>query len=84
MVKYKNLRFFIGINEVLGWSVLIIGALIGGTFFGKAVGAAEGIVLFLGIGAFSTVQRLLIFTLGNVFECFIDIEENTRRTAAQL
>ena len=86
-MKYKSLRFFIGINELLAWGVFIAGglfALIAGTFFGKTGDGAMGIVIFLGIGAFTAVQGLLIFALGNLFECFIDIEENTRRTVLQL
>ncbi len=86
-VKYKSLRFFIQINELLGWSIIIGGglfALITAAFVGRVGDAAQAIVVFIFIGAFCTVQGILVFALGNLFECFIDIEENTRRTAAQL
>ncbi len=86
-MKYKSLRFFIDINEVLGWSVIIGGgllALFALKFFGEVAGPGPAFVMLIVIGVFSAVQGILIFAVGNVFQCFIDIEENTKIAAGRL
>jgi hypothetical protein len=92
-MRYKSLRFFIQINRFVGYSVIYSGillSLIGAIWLGSSVSAAEGFFLgfFLFIltltigGLFSVFQGLLIFAVGDLFQCFIDIEENTQRTVS--
>src|SRR5882724_7820199 len=90
-MKYKSIRFFIQINSLLGYGVIyggILLSLIGAMWLGIAVGGAGGFFLFiltLTIGGTTSVfLGLLIFALGDLFQCFIDIEENTQRTVSTL
>jgi len=84
-MKYKSLRFFIAINSLIGWAVIVIGCLF--SLLGAIVALAErsSVFGFLGFliigGSLSAIAGMFIFALGDLFQCFIDIEENTRPTA---
>ena len=90
-MKYKSIRFFIHINSFIGYSVIcggIVLSLIGAMWLGITVGRAGGFFLFILTltigGATSVFLALLIFALGDLYQCFIDIEENTQRTVSTL
>lgn len=83
-MKYKSLRFFIAINSFVGWAVIGIGCLF--SLVWAIAAAAHGSVMgFLGfsiIGGFvSAFTGMSIFALGDLYQCFLDIEENTRGAA---
>ena len=83
-MKYKSLRFFIAINSLFGWAVIVIGCLFS-LIWAIAALADRSVSGFLGFliigGSLSAIAGMLIFALGDLFQCFIDIEENTRATA---
>jgi hypothetical protein len=84
-VKYKSLRFFIAINSLIGWAVIVIGCLF--SLLGAFVALADrsSVFGFLGFlivgGSLSAIAGMFIFALGDLFQIFLDIEENTRATA---
>jgi len=87
-MKYQSLRFFIQINGLLGW-IVIIGGVLFSAFWATSMGSMSGSP-FAGFVAFimglfiSVLMGLQIFAMGNMFQCFIDIEENTARTVGLL
>jgi hypothetical protein len=87
-MKYQSLRFVIGISSFLGWAILI-----GGCFFtlfwaiATLVATQSGLAFFTivipGV-AISILLGIQILALGNLYQCFIDIEENTGSTVGLL
>lgn len=79
-MKYKSLRFSIAINSLFGWAVIVIGCL--STIATLAHRNLTDFQEFLIIGVLlSAIAGMFIFALGDLFQCFIDIDENTRATA---
>jgi hypothetical protein len=84
-MKYKSLRFFIAINSLFGWATIVIGCLFSLIWAIAALAhrSVSGFLEFLIIGgSLSAIAGMFIFALRDLYQCFIDIEENTRTTAS--
>jgi len=83
-MKYKSLRFFIDLSSLIGWVIIIVGCL-ASVFVAIPMmektnsGMPFFTILIPGI-LISMFFGLQIFAMGNLFQCFIDIEENTGST----
>ena len=79
-MKYKSLRFFVAINSLIGWAVIVIGCLFSLLWAIFALGDRSSVVGFLGFlivgGSLSAIAGMLIFALGDLFQCFICISQH--------
>ncbi len=79
-MKYQSLRFFIQINRILGWIIIVLGSIasLGVAIEERSAGTfVAGVLISAFVGA-------LIFAWGDLVQCFLDIEENTRSAATLL
>lgn len=72
--RYKALEAIALINILVGWTILIVGALLSIGLIGSA-GFAAGSSLLIG----SILAGLLLIASGQIIYVIIDIEENTRK-----
>jgi len=81
--KYYYIKYAIGALRAVAWVALVIGV-IGSLVWGINMGGIEGgIRIILGIiGSFLT--WLLLLAAREVLRLFVDVKENTRKTAEQI
>ena len=81
--KYRFLPFAAKVLKVVGWVVLVVGA-IGSIGVGIYMGGLYGVVV--AIGGIITFFLTWVFLLATseLFYLFMDVEENTRNTAERI
>ena len=83
-MKYRSLRFFIAINSIIGWAVIGIGGLFTLILAITALTDHRPFAFLMSLiigGAASAIAGMSVFALGDLYQVFLDIEENTRTTA---
>jgi membrane associated rhomboid family serine protease len=83
MERYPFLRFATTVLRVLGWIVLIGGA-IGSLVFGIVMGGLLGAFTAVGGIIASFLAWLFLLATREIFYLLIQVEENTRNTAERI
>jgi hypothetical protein len=83
-VRYLALRTIAGVYQILAFTVAIV-ATIGIVFALLNLGAGTSALILLGLSVLGgTVGVITFFAASESIKVFVDIEENTRRTAELL
>ena len=83
MQKYPFLRFATSVLRVVGWIVLIGGA-IGSIIFGAGTGGITGAFMAVAGIVGSFLAWLFLLATRELFYLLIQVEENTRNTAERI
>ena len=83
MQKYPFLRFATTVLRVVGWIVLIGGAL-GSIIFGAGTGGITGAFMAVAGIVGSFLAWLFLLATRELFYLLIQVEENTRNTAERI
>ncbi|OGN95487.1 MAG: hypothetical protein A2Z77_07215 [Chloroflexi bacterium RBG_13_51_36] len=83
MERYPFLRFATAVLRVLGWIVLIAGAL-GFLVVGILMGGFMGAITAVGGIIASFLAWLFLLATREIFYLLIQVEENTRNTAERI
>jgi membrane associated rhomboid family serine protease len=83
MERYPFLRFATTVLRILGWIVLIGGA-IGSLVFGIVTGGIVGAFMAVGGIIASFLGWLFLLATREIFYLLIQVEENTRNTADRI
>ena len=94
MEKYPFLRYATAVLRVVGWIVLVAGV-IGSIVFGIQIGGAQngaigmagtvmGIIVAVGGIIASFLAWVFLLATSELFYLFMDVEENTRKTAERI
>ena len=83
MQKYPFLRFATSVLRVVGWIVLIGGA-IGSIIFGAGTGGIAGAFMAVAGIVGSFLAWLFLLATRELFYLLIQVEENTRNTAERI
>jgi len=83
MQKYPFLRFATSVLRVVGWIVLIGGAL-GSIIFGAGTGGITGAFMAVAGIVGSFLAWLFLLATRELFYLLIQVEENTRNTAERI
>jgi membrane associated rhomboid family serine protease len=83
MQKYPFLRFATSVLRIVGWIVLIGGA-IGSIIFGAGTGGITGAFMAVAGIVGSFLAWLFLLATRELFYLLIQVEENTRNTAERI
>jgi uncharacterized membrane protein len=83
MEKYTFLRFAASVLRVVGWIVLVIGA-IGSIVYGIMTGGVYGFFVAVAGIIFSFLSWVFLLATREIFYLLIHVEENTRNTAERI
>lgn len=85
--RYRALRIIATLLFVLGWITLVVGALATVIGFIATLSSEDGgralLILFIGV-LYTAFIALYFFAAAALIRLLINVEENTRRTAAML